>query len=156
MILLYQQSSKMMMLLLTAEVVLNHTGARGLRVSTAACTHGGDKDHAASSKHTKACNSPFSKSSGSLPPSPLLEERSLVPFLVVGQFNMLFFLPCDTRKHQRHFFCGVQFFFSSGRGSFRALSAAGHAEGPACTPRRKCGSRPGPVGRALGVENPEI
>ena len=32
--------------------------------------------------------------------------------------------------------------FSSGRGSFLALSAAGHAEGFACTPRRKCGSRP--------------
>ena len=43
--------------------------------------------------------------------------------------------------------------FSSGRGSFLALSAAGHAGGAACTPRRKCGSRPGSAARALGVKN---
>ena len=44
----------------------------------------------------------------------------------------------------------------SDRGPFLALSAAGHAGGPACTPRRKCGSRPGSVMRALGVQSRAI
>ena len=46
--------------------------------------------------------------------------------------------------------------FSGARGSFLALSAARHAGGPVCTPRRKFGSRAGSVARALGVQSREI
>ena len=53
-------------------------------------------------------------------------------------------------------FFGIRKLFSSGRGSILALSAAGHATEPACTPRCKCGSRPGSVARALGVQSREI
>ena len=45
---------------------------------------------------------------------------------------------------------------SAGRGSFHALSAAGHAGGATCTPRRKCESRPGSVARVLGVQSRTI
>ena len=47
--------------------------------------------------------------------------------------------------------------FSGARGSFLALSAAGHAGGGGvCTLRRRCGSRLGSVVRALGVQSCDI
>ena len=44
---------------------------------------------------------------------------------------------------------------SSGRGSFLALLAPGHAGGPPVPRRCKCGSRPGSMARALGVQSRE-
>ena len=51
------------------------------------------------------------------------------------------------------FFWDICTLFSGARGSFLAFSAAGHAEAPACTPRRKFGSRAGTVARTLGVQS---
>ena len=54
-----------------------------------------------------------------------------------------------------HFFSGIQNFLFRSRVFSRALGC-GARRGPACTPRCKCGSRPGSVARSLGVQSYEI
>ena len=55
-------------------------------------------------------------------------------------------------QHARFFHIGNLFF--SGHGSFLALSAAGHAEGPTCRLHAsKFGPRPGSVALAAGVQS---
>ena len=55
------------------------------------------------------------------------------------------------------FFSRIQkFLLFTGRGSFSRALGCGARRAPACTPRCKCGSRPGSMARALGVQSREI
>ena len=57
--------------------------------------------------------------------------------------------------YQIHFFCTFACLFGRLRVFFRALGCEAR-KGAACTPRHKCGSRPGSVARALGVQSRAI
>ena len=71
--------------------------------------------------------------------------------------HLLSYITMIRTLYQNHFFSGIQNFSLPAVGLIsRSRLGCGARRGPACTPRCKCGSRPGSVARALGVHSREI